>query len=76
MTNQDRSEAPLAQLIVGGWSTECSACGGNASPCDDFHDRGGPKSMWHEGSSLANRNGCGARFTNTDDPLVRRLRRH
>lgn len=74
MTNLDRSETPLAQLIVGGWSTDCSHCGGNADATEDFHHHGGPRGAYSSGSSLSDTNGCGARFTNTDDEIVQRIR--
>lgn len=53
----------MAYIIVEMWSSKCSKCGGNASPDDTTHDRGGPRSGWVEGSSLSDHNGCGATFT-------------
>ncbi len=61
------TEETTAQIIIEGWSSYCSHCGGNASPRERHHVHGGPKSMWDKDSSLSNQNGCGARFTNTDD---------
>lgn len=49
----------MTRVIVGGSSSNCSACGGNAHPDDTAHVRGGPDSMWEKGSSLDDENGCG-----------------
>jgi hypothetical protein len=57
----------MSYVIIGGWSSKCSACGGNADYYEDSHISGGPKSMWDKGSSLDEKNGCGAVW---DEPAV------
>lgn len=56
-----------ATLRVGTWSSRCSACGGNASMHETHHVSGGRGSMWDKDSSLDQKNGCGARFTERED---------
>lgn len=53
----------MCKLYIGGSSTQCGACGGNASPHDLTHISGGPGSCYADGSSLEDTNGCGADFT-------------
>jgi len=52
----------MAKLIIGDWSSTCSACGGNADPNESSHISGGPQEMFMCGSALYNDNGCGATF--------------
>lgn len=53
-----------ATLVAGDWETRCSACGGNADPGERFHGHGGRGGAYQPGSSLDDRNGCLALFTN------------
>lgn len=58
----------MATLIIGTFSSRCSACGGNADPDEQRHIHGGPNSCWKRGSWLSDSNGCRAEFTKTTDP--------
>jgi hypothetical protein len=50
----------FAYIAIGSSSSQCSACGGNASPSDmNTHVHGGPRSGYVEGSRLTDENGCG-----------------
>lgn len=50
-----------ARVLVGRSSSQCSACGGNASPHDTAHIHGGPSpSGYQDGSDLSSTNGCKA----------------
>jgi hypothetical protein len=57
----------MARVIMSGWFSKCSECGGNAHPDDTAHIRGGPNDGYTEGSSLSDNNGCGVVF---DEPPV------
>lgn len=48
----------MPHINIGRSSSTCSECGGNASPDDTEHIRGGPKSGYVEGSDLGSNNGC------------------
>jgi len=52
----------MAYVIIGGFSSTCSACGGNAAPTESAHISGGPDEMWVRGSSLDDKNGCGVEW--------------
>lgn len=49
----------MAHLILGRSSSQCSECGGNASPSDVRHIKGGLGSGYNNDSHLGCNNGCG-----------------
>ena len=51
-----------ATVLMGSWSSKCSACDGNCDPDESHHIHGGPGGRHAEGSSLGDANGCGAKF--------------
>lgn len=56
----------MAVLMVGNWFSRCMDCGGNADPDETSHVSGGPDKGRYSptpGSTLNDRNGCGAPFT-------------
>lgn len=58
----EEPEPDPARVIMGQSMSRCSVCGGNADPNESAHIHGGPESGWRDGSSLADRNGCGVVF--------------